>query len=87
VRVFKSLCIFWETLDWILKKDERIVNFLVRTVKLSLCGRILSVNAAVDVLDFLTYFNSKNVQFYSVIKNESVCFRWRDLYFFPAYLT
>ena len=49
------------------KKDERIVNFLLRTVQLSLCERIISVNAAVDVLDFVTYSGSKNVLFYSAI--------------------
>jgi hypothetical protein len=45
--------------------------------------RVLSVNAAVNVFDFLTYSDCKNVLFYSVIENESACFQWRDLYFFP----
>jgi hypothetical protein len=46
----------------------------------SVSERVLSVNAAVDGLDFLKYSDFKNFTFYSVVENESACFKWRDLY-------
>ena len=48
----------------------------------SVSERILSDNAAMNALDFLMYSDCKNSLFYGVIKNESACFKWRDLYFF-----
>ena len=64
-------------------EKERTYSKFSLTDGESVSERVLSVNAAVDVLDLLTYSDCKTLLFHSVIQNESACFNWRDLHFSP----